>query len=191
MCELDYKESWTRKNWCFWSVMLEKTQESHLDSKEIQPVHPKGKSVLYIHWKDWCWSWNSNTLATWCEELTDLKRPWCWEILKVGDEGDDRGWDRLMASPTQWTWVWVGSRSWWRTGKLGVLQSMGSQRVRHDWATELNWTELNVECETISQIIIFYILHTTKYYILCIFTYGFLYNHSFKLSTILAKICYW
>ena len=97
--------------------------------------------VLNIHWKDWCWSWNCNTLATWCEELTDWKRPWCWERLKVGGEGDDRGWDGWMASPTRWTWVWVSSRSWWWTGRPGVLQSMGFQRVRHDWATELNWTE--------------------------------------------------
>ena len=66
-----------------------------------------------IHWKDWCWSWNSNTLATWCEELTHLKRPCFWERLKVGGEGDDRGWDRWMASLTQRTWVWVNSRSWW------------------------------------------------------------------------------
>ena len=97
------------------------------------------KSVWNIHWKDWCWSWNSNTLSTWCEELTHLKRPWCWERLKAEGEGDNRGcgW---MASLTQWTWVWVNSGSWWWTGRPGMLQSMGSQRVRHDWATELNWT---------------------------------------------------
>ena len=82
-----------------------------------------------------------NTLASWCEELTHLKRPWCWERLKVGGEGDDRGWDGWMASPTRWTWVWVNSGSWWWTGKPGVLQFMGSQRVGHNWATELNWTE--------------------------------------------------
>ena len=95
------------------------------------------KSVLNIHWKNWCWSWNSNTLATWCEELTHLKRPWCWDWLKAGGEGDNRGWDGWMASPTQWTWVWVSSGSWWRTGRPGVLQFMGLQRVRHDWATKL------------------------------------------------------
>ena len=81
---------------------------------------------------------NSNTLATWCEELTHLKRSWCWERLKAGGEGDDRRWDGWMASPTQWTWVWASSRSWWWTGRPGVLQSMGSQRAGHDWATELN-----------------------------------------------------
>ena len=90
-------------------------------------------------WKDWCWSWSSSTLATWCEELTHWKRPWCWERLEAGGEGDDRGWDGWMASLTQWTWVWENSRSWWWTGKPGVLQSMGSQRVGHNW---MNWTEL-------------------------------------------------
>ena len=92
--------------------------------------------------KDWCWSWNSNTWATSCEELTHLKRLWCWERLKAGGEEDDRGWDVWMASPTQWTWVWVNSWSWWWTGRPGVLQSMGSQRVRHDWETKLNSLEL-------------------------------------------------
>ena len=92
-----------------------------------------------------CWSWNSNTLATWCEELTYLKRPWCWERLKAGGEGDDREWDGWMASLTQWTWVWVNSGSWWWTGRPGVLQSMGSQRVRLDWVTELNWKRIWID----------------------------------------------
>ena len=74
--------------------------------------------------------------------MTHLKRPSCWEGLGA-EEGDDRGWDDWMTSPTQWTWVWVNSRSLWWTGRPGVLQSMGSQRVWHDWATEVNWTELN------------------------------------------------
>ena len=96
------------------------------------------RKISPAYWKDWFWSWNSNTLATWCKELTHLKRPWCWEILKVGGEGDNRGWDGWMASQT---WVWVNSGNWWWTGRSGMLQSMGSQRVRHDWAklTELNW----------------------------------------------------
>ena len=136
MLELDYKESWALKNSWFWTVVLEKTLESPLDSKEIQPVHPKRKSVLNIHWQDWCWSWNSNTLATWCEELSHWKRPWCWERSKAGGEGDDRGLVGWVASLTPWTWVWVNSGSWWWTGKPGMLQSMGSQRVGHDWATE-------------------------------------------------------
>ena len=87
----------------------------------------------------WCWGWNSNTLATWWEELTHWKRPWCWERLRAGGKGDDRGWDGWMASSTQWTRVWVDSGSWWRTGWPGVLQFMGSQRVRYDWVTEMNW----------------------------------------------------
>ena len=102
------------------------------------------RSVLGVYWKDWCWSWNSNTLATWCEELTHLKRPWCWEGLKAGGEGDNRSWDDWMASPTQWTWVWASSRSWWWTGKPGVLQSMGLQRTGHDWETELSNIVLNI-----------------------------------------------
>ena len=97
------------------------------------------KSVLNIHWKDWCWSWNSNTLATWCKELPHWKRPWCWERLKAGGGGDDRGWDDWIVSPTQWSLVWVNSESWWWAGRPGVRQSIGSQRIGHDWATELNW----------------------------------------------------
>ena len=108
----------------------------------LQVIASKRKSVLGVRWKDWYWSWNSNTLATWCEELTHWKRPWCWERLRAGEEGDDRGWDGWMASPTQWTWVWVNSRSWWWTGRPGVLRFTGSQRVRHDWVTELNWLSL-------------------------------------------------
>ena len=138
MWELDYKEGWAPKNWCFWTMLLEKTLESPLDCKEIQSVHPK---VLDVHWKDWCWRWNANTLATWCGELTHWKRPWCWEGLGAGGEGDDKGWDGWMASPTQWTWVWVDSGSWWWTGRPGVLPFMGLQRV--DMTERLNWTELN------------------------------------------------
>ena len=187
------------------------------------------KSVLNIHWKDWCWSWSSSTLATRCEEQAHWKRPWCWERLRAGGqrmrwldditksmvmsfgkprnwwwtrkpgmlqsmgsqrvrhnwatelnwfigstdaeaeapilwspdvkswligkdpdvgerlkaEGEkgNRGWDGWMASLTGWTWVWASSRSWWWTGRPGVLQPMGSQRVGHDWAAEMNWTE--------------------------------------------------
>ena len=102
------------------------------------PTSPSWRrSVLSVLWKDWCWSWNSNILATWCEELTHLKRPWCWKRLKAGDEGDDRGWAGWMAALTQWTWVWVKSGSWWWTGRPGILWFMGLQRVGHDWATEL------------------------------------------------------
>ena len=110
---------------------------SPLDSKEIQPVHSKEISPE-CSLEDWCWSWNSNILAIWWEELTHWKRPWCWERLKVGGEENNRGWDGWMPSLTQWTWVRASSRSWWRTGKPGVMQSM--QRVRQDWMSELNWS---------------------------------------------------
>ena len=75
-------------------------------------------------------------------DMTHWKRRWCWERLKARREGEDRGWGGWMASPTWWTWVWVNSRSWWWTGRPGMLQSMGLQRVGHNWATELNWTSL-------------------------------------------------
>ena len=140
--ELDYKESRAPKNWCFWTVVLEKTLESPSDCKKIQPVHPKGnQSWIFIGRTD-AEAETPNTLATWCEELTHWKRPWCWERLREGGEGDGRGWDDWMASPTQWTWVWVNSWSWWWTWRPEMLQSMGSQRVGHDWETELKWLKL-------------------------------------------------
>ena len=79
--------NWVAKNWCFWTVVLETTVENHLDCKEIQPVHPKGNWSLNIHWKDWCWSWSSNTLPTCYKELSHWKRPWSWERWKAGGEG--------------------------------------------------------------------------------------------------------
>ena len=138
MWELEHKESWAQ-NWCFWTVVLEKTRRllrvpwtarrsNQSILKEISPEK----------WKGWCWSWNYNTLTTWWEELTLWERPWCWERLKAGGEGDDRGWYGWMASSTQWTWVWVNSGSWWWTGRPGVLQSTGSRRVGHNWGTELS-----------------------------------------------------
>ena len=109
-----------------------------LPSPEIKSVNLKGnQSWIFIGSTDG--EAETNILATWCEELTYWKGPWCWERLKAGGEGDDRGWDGWMGSPTQWTWVWVDSGSWWWTGRPGVLRFMGSQRVGHDWATELNW----------------------------------------------------
>ena len=135
------------KNWCFWTVVLEKTLESPLDSMEIQPVHPKGNPS----WIFWCWTWNSNTLATWGKELTHLKRPWCWERLKAGGEGDDRGWHGWMASLIWWTRVSIGSRVCWWTGRPGVLQ--GLLVDREAWGAAIHvvakrgtglsdWTEL-------------------------------------------------
>ena len=135
-------ESWTVKKaecrriaafelWCW------RRLESPLDCKEIQPVYPKAdQSSVFIGRTD-VEAENSNPLAASCKELTHLKRPWCWERLRAGGEGDDRGWDDWMASPTQWTWVWVNSRCWWWPGRPGVLRFMGSQsrtRLR-------NWTD--------------------------------------------------
>ena len=136
MWELDYKESWALKNWCFWTAVLEKTLESPLDCKEIQPVPHKGnQSWVFIGRTDA----EAETPILWLpdEKSSLLKRPWCWERLRAG-EGDDRGWDGWMASLTQRTWVWVGSGSWWWNGRPGMLRFMGSQGVGYDWATELN-----------------------------------------------------
>ena len=149
MWELDYKESWVLKNWCFWTAMLEKTLESPLDCKETQPVHSKGnQSWIFIGRTD-VKAETPILLATWCEELTHWKRPWCWERLGAGGEGDDRGRDGWMASPTQWAWVWVNSGSWWWTGRPSMLQSMGSQsRTLSDW-TELNILTCPQSCLTL------------------------------------------
>ena len=121
--DLDHKESWMPKNWCFWTVVLEKTLESPLAYK-IKPGNPKGnQSWIFILMTGW--SWVFSTLATWCEKLTHWKRPWSWERLKAGGEGSGRGWNGWMASLTQWTWLWANSGRWWRTGKPVMLQSMG------------------------------------------------------------------
>ena len=142
MWELGYKESWVPKNWCFWTVVLEKTLESPLGSKELQPVNPKGnQSWIFIGRTDV----EAETPILWPSDAKNWligKDPNAGERLKAGGEGDDRGWDGWMASLTWWTWVWARSRSWWWTGRPGVLQSIGLQRVSHDWATGLNWTAL-------------------------------------------------
>ena len=126
--------------WC-WRRLLRVPWTARSNLKERGLVHPKGNQPwIFIRRTDA----EAETPILWprCEELTHLNRPWCWERLKAGVEGDDRGWDGWMASPAQWTWVWVSSRSWWWTGKPGLLQSMRSQRVEHNWTTELNW-EIN------------------------------------------------
>ena len=122
-----------------WTVVLEKTLEIPLDCKKIQPDNPKGNQSWIFIWKDWCWSWNSSTLATWCEELTHLKRLWYWERLKAGGEGGNRGWDGWMASPTRWKWVWASAGRWWWTGRPGLLQSRGHKES--DTTEQLSWTE--------------------------------------------------
>ena len=102
MWELDHKKGWAWKNLCFRIVLMEKTLESSLDHKtSCKPASPKGKSTLNIHWKDWCWSLSSTTLATWYEERTHWKRPWCWERLKRKGEESGRGWDGWIASVSQ------------------------------------------------------------------------------------------
>ena len=137
MWELDHTQSCALKNWCFRTVVLEKTLESPLGCKEIQPVYSKiNQSWVFIgrtHSK-------AETPVLWPPHAKS------WLIGKdsaagrggARGEGDDRGWDGWMASLTRWTWVWVNSGSWWRTGRPGVLRFMGSQRVGHNWATELN-----------------------------------------------------
>ena len=136
MWELDHKEGWALKNWSFWTVVLEKTLENPLDFgeikavsilKEIKPEYSLEGLMLKLklqYFGHLMWRVNSleNTLMLW--------------RIEGRREEDNRGWDGWMASLTQWTWVWASSRRWWRTGKSGMLQSMGSQRVRHDWATE-------------------------------------------------------
>ena len=132
-----YKLLRESKNWCFWTVVLEKTLESPLDSKEIQPIHPKGnQSWIFIGRADA----EAETAILWPPDSKNWligKDPDAGNGWRQEKKGTTREWDGWMASPTQWTWVWVSSESWWWTGKPGVLQSMGSQRVRHDWATEL------------------------------------------------------
>ena len=141
MWDLDCEEGWAPKNWCFWTVVLEKTLESPLDCKEIQPVNSEGDQPWVFFGRN---DAKAETPVLWPPHVKS------WLIGKDPDAGRDRGqeekgttgWDGLMASLTRWTWVWVNSGSWWWTGRPGVLRFMGSQRVGHDWATELNWTEL-------------------------------------------------
>ena len=121
--EMDHKEGWALKNWCFWTVVLEKTLKSPLDCKEIKSVNPKGnKSWIFIRRTD-AEAETPILLTTWCLDSIHYKRPWCWERLRAGGEGEDRGWDGRMASLTQWTWVWLNSGTSWRTGKPGMLQN--------------------------------------------------------------------
>ena len=138
-------ESWTVKKaerwridafelWCWRRVLSVPWTARRSNQSILKEIRP-GCSL-----EVWCWSCNSSTLATSWEELTHWKRPWCWEGLGAGGEGDDRGWDGWMASPTRWMWVWVNSESWWWTGRPGVLWFLGSQQVRHNWVTELNCT---------------------------------------------------
>ena len=165
MWELNYKESWALRNWCFWTVMLEETLESPLDCKVIQPVYPKGnQSWIFIGrtdveaktpilWPPDAKSWliwkDPNAGNDWRQEEKGTEKRTAEDEMVGGDrEADSRGWDGWMASLIQWTWVWVSSRSWWWAGKPGVLQSMGSQSQTQlsDW-TELNWKGRKGACD--------------------------------------------
>ena len=125
-------ECWRIELWC-WRRLFRVPWTARRSNQSILM-----KSVLNTHWKEWCWNWSSNILATWCAELTHWKQPWCWERLKAGGEGDNRWWDSWIASPTWWIWVWASSGSWWWTGKPGVLHSMGHKES--DMTEWLNWT---------------------------------------------------
>ena len=151
MWELDHKEGWGPKNWCFQTVVLEKILESPLDCKEIKPVNPKvNQSWIFIRTDSEAEApifWPPDVKNLLIGKDTDAGKDWRWE---KGMTGDDREWADWMVSPTQWTWVWVSSGSWWWTGRPGMLQSMRLQRVRHDWMTELNWHQANLEYFVIS-----------------------------------------
>ena len=134
-CKTDHKEYWVLKNWCFWTVVLEKTLESPLDWKEIKSVNLKGNQPWTFIGRTDAKSEAPVLLATWCEESTHWKRPWCWERLKAGGKGVDRGWDGWIASSAQWTWVWANFGRWWRTGRPGVLQCVKS---RSDMTEQMN-----------------------------------------------------
>jgi len=181
MWELDHKEGWALKNWCFLIVMQQKTLESPLDCKEIKPVNPKGNQPWIFTGRneaECCWSWSANTLATWCEELTN------WERLRAGEEEDDRGWDGWMVSPTQWTWVWVDSGRWWRTGKPGVLQFMELQRVRHNLETEQQQQELAISILSPEK-------YASKSFIFKIFIYLAMWDLSCRMWGLFFKLLLW
>ena len=129
LCNLDCKEGRMPKKWCLRTVVLEKTPESPLDSKEIKPVNLKGD-------QPWIFTGRTDAEVIWFEQMTHWKSPWCWERSRAEEEEGIRGWDGWTASLMQWTWTWANSGKWWGTGRPGMLQSMGLQRVRHDWATE-------------------------------------------------------
>ena len=133
--KLDHKEGGVWKNWCLWTVVLEKTPESPLDSKEIKPSTLRGISPEYSL-EGLMLNWNSSISVFQCEQLTCWKSPWCWERWRTEGEEGIRGWDGWMAPPIQVTWTWANFRRWWGTERPGLLQSMGLQKVRHNWATE-------------------------------------------------------
>jgi len=151
MWELDYKAKCQRLDvfelWCWrrllrvsWTVR--RSNQSIL--KEISLEYSLERLMLKL---------NVQYFGHLIGRTDSLKRPWCWKRLKAGGEGNDRGWDGWMASPTQWTWIWVNSGSQWWIGRPGMLHSMGSQRVGHDWATELNWLKFSFEASLVAQLV--------------------------------------
>ena len=127
------KEGRAPKNWCLQTVVLEKTPESSLDSKEIKSVNLKGNQPWILTGRTDAGS--SCIFVTWCEQPTHRKSPWCWERLRAEEESIRR-WDGCMASPMQWTWNWANFGRWWGTGRPDMLQFMGSKRVGHNWVTK-------------------------------------------------------
>ena len=190
MWELDSKESWALKNWCFWTVVLEKTLERPLECKEIQPVHPKGdQSWMFTGRTDAeaeapvVWPPDAKSWLT--RKDPDAGKDW------TGGEGDDRGWDGWMALPTRWIWVWASSRSWWWTGMPGMLQSMQSQRVAHDWVTERQQGMENGKQEKVNvivQLVSHLFLWLDFFFFLVIFWRDVLHSGLFK--TVIIFIIY-
>ena len=159
MWELDHKEGWTPKNWCFfWTVCWRRLLRVPWTARRSNQPILKKISPEYS-WEGLMLKLKLRYFSHLMRRTDSLDRPWCWEGLRAGGEGDNRGWDGWMASPTRWTWVWVNSRSWWWTGRPSVLVSMGSQRVRHDWATELNWNELSWLFSPLLPLHLFSLLH--------------------------------
>ena len=138
MWELDHKESWMSNTWCFWIVVLENTLENLLDCQEIKPVHPKGGQPWILIGTELMLK--LQYFSSPMQRANSLEKTLMLERLKAGGEGDDRGWSGWMASLTQWTWVWANSERWWRTGKPGVLYSMGSQN--RTWLS--NWITASI-----------------------------------------------
>ena len=187
MCKLDYKESWAPKNWCFWTMVLQETLESPLDCREIQRVNPKrNQSWVLIGRTDAgaetpvLWPSTENNWLLWKDP--DARKDWRQE------EKGTTGWDGWMASLTRWTWVWTSSRSWWWTGKPVVLQSTGSQRVRHNWVTELtDW--LYSQCEKCFIPVTYFV--TKSLYLWSVSPVTLILLFYFPLATPVCSLCLW
>ena len=162
MWELDSKESWAPKNWCFWTVLLRRLLRVHWTARRsnhsiLYKISPEySLEVLMLELKLQYFGHPMRRTDHW-------KRPWFWARLKTVGEGDNREWDGWMTSLKWWMLVWVGSGSWWLIGKPGVLQSMRSQKVGHDWVTKLNWTELSFDFQLLLFLIWIFNFKQTAY----------------------------